>query len=78
MTAFRNKYVILMEVLYRDKELNQWCRNYSVYKENTAHCELEKLIYEGFMKEALLICTQPGMEKDIVFLFGKRRIHDEK
>ena len=24
MTAFCNKYVVLMEVLYRDKELNQW------------------------------------------------------
>jgi hypothetical protein len=46
MTKFCNKYVVLMEVLYRDKELNQWCRNYSAYRRNTEHCELEKIIYE--------------------------------
>lgn len=52
MTKFCSKYVVLMEVLYRDKELNQWCRNYSAYRKNTMHCELEKTIYNGFMKEA--------------------------
>lgn len=52
MTKFCNKYVVLMEVLYRDKELNQWCRNYSAYRSNTEHCELEKIIYDGFMREA--------------------------
>lgn len=52
VTAFCNKYVVLMEALYRDQELNQWCRKYSVYTENTTHRELEKLIYDGFMKEA--------------------------
>lgn len=54
MTAFCNKYIVLMEVLYRDKELNQWCRNYSAYRENTAHCEVEKTIYDGFMHDAAL------------------------
>ena len=48
-----------MEVLYRDKELNQWCRNYSAYKENTAHRALEELIYNGFMKEAYTLGFLP-------------------
>ena len=51
MTAFCSKYVVLMETLYRDKELNQWCRNYSAYIKNTTHCELEKIIYHKFMKD---------------------------
>lgn len=59
MTAFCNKYVVLMEVLYRDKELNQWCRNYSAYKENTTHRALEELIYNGFMKEAYTLGFMP-------------------
>lgn len=48
-----------MEVLYRDKELNQWCRNYSAYKENTTHCALKELIYNGFMKEAYTLGFLP-------------------
>lgn len=32
MTAFCSKYIVLMKVLYLDKELNEWCRNYSVCK----------------------------------------------
>lgn len=52
MTAFCGKYVVLMELLYRDRELNQWCRDYSSYAENTTHCELRDLIYDGFMKAA--------------------------
>ena len=52
MTKFCNKYIVLMEALYRDKELNQWCKNYSKYTQNTEHCELERMIYDGFMKEA--------------------------
>ena len=59
MTAFCNKYVVLMEVLYRDEELNQWCRNYSAYKKNTTHRELERLIYDGFMKEAYALAFMP-------------------
>lgn len=59
VTAFCNKYVVLMEVLYRDKELNQWCRNYSAYKENTTHRALEELIYNGFMKEAYALGFLP-------------------
>ena len=59
VTAFCNKYVVLMEVLYRDKELNQWCRNYSAYKENTTHRALEELIYNGFMKEAYTLGFLP-------------------
>ena len=41
-----------MEVLYKDKELNRWCHNYSAYTKNTEHCELEKIIYDEFMTEA--------------------------
>lgn len=59
MTKFCNKYVVLMEVLYRDKELNQWCRNYSAYRRNTEHCELEKIIYDGFMHEAYELGFMP-------------------
>ncbi len=59
MTKFCSKYVVLMEVLYRDKELNQWCRNYSAHKSNTVHCELEKTIYDGFMQEAYKLGFMP-------------------
>ena len=59
MTKFCNKYVVLMEVLYRDVELNQWCRNYSAYKRNTEHCELEKAIYGEFMHEAYILGIMP-------------------
>lgn len=59
MTRFCNKYIVLMEVLYKDKELNQWCRNYSAYTKNTQHCELEKTIYDIFMKEAYALGFMP-------------------
>lgn len=59
MIKFCDKYVVLMEVLYRDKELNQWCRNYSAYRRNTEHCELEKTIYDGFMHEAYKLGFMP-------------------
>ncbi len=52
VTRFCRKYIVLMEVLYRDKELNQWCRSYSAYARNTVHCELERVIRDGFMREA--------------------------
>lgn len=52
MTEFCNKYIILLEALYKDKELNRWCCNYSAYKKNTEHRELERMIYDGFMNEA--------------------------
>ncbi len=51
MTAFCSKYVVLMEVLYRDKELNQWCHNYSTYREITEHSEIDKIIYNEFMHD---------------------------
>lgn len=59
MTRFCNKYLVLMEVLYKDRELNQWCHNYSAYKRNTEHCELEKIIYDGFMREAYALELMP-------------------
>ena len=52
MLELCNKYVVLLEVLYRDKELNQWCRDYSAYHRITEHCEFKKAIYDGFMREA--------------------------
>ena len=58
MLELCNKYVVLLEVLYRDKELNQWCRDYSAYQRNTEHCEVEKAIYDGFMREAYAIDMQ--------------------
>lgn len=48
-----------MELLYKDKELNRWCRNYSAYTRNTEHCELEKMIYSGFLKEANALGFMP-------------------
>ena len=41
VTEFCRKYITLMEVLYKDKELNAWCSNYSAYKNNTVHVALE-------------------------------------
>lgn len=52
MTAFCRKYIVLMELLYTDKELNRWCRSYSAYEETTAHRELERIIYDHFLQEA--------------------------
>lgn len=59
VTGFCSKYVVLMEVLYRDKELNQWCRDYSAYRKNTVHCEVEKKIYNGFVEEAYALGIMP-------------------
>lgn len=52
MTRFCSKYVVLMELLFRDQELNQWCREYSAYEETTTHRELQRMIYSSFMIEA--------------------------
>ena len=52
MAKFCNKYLVLMELLLKDKELNKWCRNYSAYVKNTEHLELERIIYDSFVKEA--------------------------
>ena len=59
MLSFCNKYIILMEILYKDKELNWWCHNYSAYIRSTEHCELEKMIYSGFMEEAYALGFMP-------------------
>lgn len=48
-----------MEALYKDKELNQWCHNYSIYTQNTEHCELKRIIYDEFMKEAYELGFMP-------------------
>lgn len=52
MIKFCNKYIVLMELLYKDKELNEWCRNYSAYTPNEKHHKLESIIYNEFMHEA--------------------------
>lgn len=50
---FCRKYVALMEILYRDKELNQWCRHSKAgYASPETHCELEHFLYDRFMQEA--------------------------
>lgn len=59
ITGLCNKYIVLMEALYKDKELNRWCHNYSSYRENTQHCGLEKMIYDGFMHEAYTLGFMP-------------------
>lgn len=46
------KYIVLMECLFKDKELNKWCREYSTYQAIETHAYLRELIYQGFMKEA--------------------------
>lgn len=50
--AFCRKYIVLMELLYLDQELNSWCCNYSAYQMSITHTELKRIIYEEFMKEA--------------------------
>ena len=52
LTAFCQKYVVLLQVLFEDKELNQWCRDYSAYKTITSHTGLTRMIYDRLMKEA--------------------------
>lgn len=52
VTEFCKKYIVLLEVLYRDTELNQWSHGYSAYERNTQHCEPEKVIRFGFLQEA--------------------------
>lgn len=59
MTGFCRKYIVLMELLYKDQELNQWCHSYSAFRENTQHCELKSIIYDKFVKDAYrLQCMQ--------------------
>ena len=45
-----------MELLYKDPELNRWCKSYSAYQKNESHneshTEIEKLIYGSFTEEA--------------------------
>lgn len=53
MTEFCSKYVVLMKILYRDRELNQWCRSYSADGRNTKCCELEKAICDGFVRDTV-------------------------
>lgn len=52
-----------METLYKDKELNEWCRNYSAYREVESHHELTKMIYDVFMKEAYALNLMPMVLK---------------
>lgn len=56
---FCNKYIVLMEALYKDNELNQWCQSYSPYTKITEHCELMRIIYDGFVKEAYELGFMP-------------------
>ena len=49
---FCARYITLMDVLYHDRELNAWCRQYSAQEENTVHKALEQIIYGRFMPEA--------------------------
>lgn len=61
-TRFCEKYIVLMETLYKDKELNEWCRNYSAYREITSHKELREMIYGVFMKEAYALNLMPTVQ----------------
>jgi hypothetical protein len=45
VTAFCQKYIVLAEVLYRDKELRQWCMNHSSYRSTEMHSALENTIF---------------------------------
>jgi len=56
---FCRKYIVLLELLYTDTELNTWCRNYSGYRPNATHLELENIIYGKFMKEAYDLDVMP-------------------
>ena len=52
MKKLCSKYIVLLELLYRDQELNQWCREYSAYHRNRVHGEIEKVIYNDLVQEA--------------------------
>lgn len=57
--AFCRKYIVLVELLYLDAELNNWCHKYSAYLENTVHIGLREIIYDTFMKEAYYLDFMP-------------------
>lgn len=59
LTAFCGKYLVLLQALSEDRELNEWCRQYSAYKENKVHKGMERLIYDGMMKEAYSLGVMP-------------------
>jgi len=59
LESFCRKYIVLMELLYLDQELNNWCSNYSAYKTITIHRELERILYEEFMEEAYKLDFMP-------------------
>lgn len=56
MTEFCKKYINLMKEMYKNPELRKWCKDYSAYRAVTTHRDLEKLIYDEFMKE---VCELP-------------------
>lgn len=45
VTAFCQKYIVLTEVLYRDRELRDWCRRHSSCKRTDTHLALEQAVY---------------------------------
>lgn len=57
--SFCHKYIVLMELLYTEPELNRWCSNYSSYQKNITYTELERIIYDGFMKQAYELNFMP-------------------
>ncbi len=57
--AYCQKYLMLLELLYEDFELNQWCREYSAYQEILSHKYMHDIIYEKFMKEAYNLPQMP-------------------
>ena len=49
---FCKKYINLLKVLTTDKELKEWCKTYSIYKEPEEHKSLKEILYRDFMQHA--------------------------
>ena len=59
LESFCHKYIVLMELLYTEPELNRWCSEYSAYQKNEAYTKLERMLYDGFMREAYALDFMP-------------------
>lgn len=73
LEAFCRRYVVLLKVLYEDRELNDWCRRYSPSSPNTEHAALEHTIYREMLAEAYRL----GFPAKVAGLCRDRAYHFE-
>ncbi len=57
--AYCQKYLMFLELLYDDFELNQWCREYSAYEVIPSHKYIQNVIYKNFMQDAYNLPKMP-------------------